>query len=425
MCLRHFVGCALYGRDLPWSRSAVALAAASPVPEGAGSTVVGLAQPTTSDLAIFANAVLGQSTLAEDVHITSLVHPGSIVIPAALAAAERLDVDTDALLRAICVGYDVVAVVGAALKTPEFARRGLRPSGIFGPFGAAAAAAYLLGHDHARTMDALAIAGNLGAGLREWATAGTTDIYVQNGVAARNGYLAALLAQQGFTGPLSVLEGAAGLANAVSGSFDSSAFSRLTGQPAAVHGVEFKRFPACSGVQAVLELAVRTAAEHVLAPGEIRAVTVHTHHHGKTNPGCDSAGPWAAVGQAQMSNQAGVAMALLGAPLRVADYVSMSARPDVLALAGRVRVVEDAALTAVYPGRSGARLVIETTDGRILERSITASTGLSRHEVEGFFGDAVDSTLGHGPAAHAVRDRLAQLTGPRPVRDLLAALRGR
>lgn len=424
VCLRHFVGCALHGRDLPWSRSARALAAASQVAAQTGSTVIGLAQPTTTDLAIFANAVLGQSTLAEDVHIASLVHPGSIVIPAALAAAEHLDADTDALLKAICVGYDVVAIVGAALKTPEFARRGLRPSGIFGPFGAAAAVASLLGHDHTRTMDALAIAGNLGAGLREWASAGTTDIYVQNGVAARNGYLAAVLAGQGFTGPSSVLEGAAGLANAVSGSFEWSVFADLIGRPTGVHGVEFKRFPACSGVQAVLELAVRTAAELAVAPEEIRAVTVHTHHHGKTNPGCDSAGPWPGVGQAQMSNQAGVAMALLGAPLRIADYLTMSGQTDVLALAQRVRVVEDPALTAAYPGRSGARLVIETTDGHTLEREIAAATGLTDREVAVFVADAIDSINGDRPAADDLRDRLDRLMEPRPVRDLLAALRG-
>lgn len=422
-CVRHFVGCALLGAELPWSAAALRAASAHPVSDAFGSTTIGLSQRSTPQLAVFANAVLGQSTLAEDVHVPSLVHPGSIVIPAALAAAEQVGASTDLLLRAVVVGYDVVAAIGAAMKTPEFARRGLRPSGIFGPFGSAAAVSVLLGHDHPTALNALAIAGNLGAGTREWATAGSTDIYVQNGTAAWNGYFAAVLAGQGMTGPATLLEGPAGLGAAVSGPVDWSGFTRLQDRPAAVHDVEFKRFPACSGVQAVLELALRTARENVVSPEAVRAVTVHTHHHGKTNPGCDSVGPWSSIGQAQMSNQLGVAMTMLGSSLLVTDYARMYDQEPVLALARRIRVVEDPALTAAYPGRSGARIVVELTDGSIIERALDRAVPLSTAEVDDFVERAIATSLSDSRRASLLWDALTSLSEPRPVHDLLASLR--
>jgi 2-methylcitrate dehydratase PrpD len=422
-CVRHFVGCALVGADLPWSAAALRTAAAHPVSDDFGATTIGLPERSTPQLAVFANAVLGQSTLAEDVHVPSLVHPGSIVIPAALAAAELVGASTDRLLRAVVVGYDAVAAIGAAMKTPQLARRGWRPSGVFGPFGSAAAVSAVLGHDYPTTLSALAIAGNLGAGTREWATAGSTDIYVQNGTAAWNGYFAAVLAGEGMTGPASLLDGPAGLSTAVSGPVDWSGFTRLRERPAAVHDIEFKRFPACSGVQAVLELALRTAREDVVSPQDVRAVTVHTHHHGKTNPGCDSVGPWTSIGQAQMSNQLGVAMTMFGSSLLVTDYARMHDQEPVLALARRIQVVEDPALTAAYPGRSGARLVIEMTDGSIIERTLDRAAPLSAPEVDEFAERAVAASVPDSSRAARLMDALTTLTERRPVHDLLASLR--
>lgn len=419
-CVKHFVGCALLGAQLPWSQAVRDMARTSPPLHGRGFSVIGLDRGVAAQEAVFTNAVLGQSTLAEDVHVPSLVHPGSIVIPAALAAAEQVGADTVALLKAVLMGYDALAAVGTSLKTSEFAAKGLRPSGVFGPFGSAAAASALFGQDLTTRVHALAIAGNTGAGFREWATAGSTDVYLQNGTAAWNGYFAAVLAGQGLTGPASLLEGEAGIAVAFSGPIDWATLDDLEQRRAAVHDVEFKRFPACSGIQAVVELAVRTAREQVITPHEIESITVYTHHHGKTNPGCDSAGPWEGIGQAQMSNQLGVAMALLGAPMRATDYATHYRRDDTLALAHRVGVIEDPVLTAAYPGRSGARLVIEAHDGRVIERELDRATPLSGPEIDDFTNGAISATVAPATQLKHVLDVLVE---PHPVHDLLDILR--
>jgi 2-methylcitrate dehydratase PrpD len=48
----------------------------------------------------------------DDVHREAVVHPGDIVIPAALAVAQRENVEASALLDAIVVGYETAILVG-------------------------------------------------------------------------------------------------------------------------------------------------------------------------------------------------------------------------------------------------------------------------------------------------------------------------
>jgi 2-methylcitrate dehydratase PrpD len=376
-CVMHFLSCALAGRALPWSQQAVRLAR----PAAGGATAIGRLEPVVVEDAVFANAVLGQSTLAEDVHVPSLAHPGSIVIPAALAAAEEREASGATFLAGVVAGYDVLCNVGLVLKTPEFVDRGFRPSGIFGPLGAAAAVSLVDGLRGNAVGSALAIAANTAAGLREWANAGSTDIYAHNGFAARNGFQSARLAGAGFDGPASVFEGPAGMGRAFSGdSVDWASMGRSLDETPAVCTVQFKRFPACSAVQTVLALAARTAAGHDLDPDAIRAVTVHTHRHGKRNPGCDSTGPWQSIGQAQMSNQLGVALALSGRPLEI-DAYSGYADERIADLARRVEVVEVPEFTRRYPGRASARLMVELRSGEVIDEEQDEETPLSAEEV--------------------------------------------
>lgn len=406
-CLLHYAVCAVLGQELPWSATAVGLARGSAAERtGFGCSVVGLPDVVAPESAILANAVLGQSTLAEDVHPASLVHPGSMVIPAALAAAERNDATEQELLQAIVAGYDVVCSIGTALKTKEFVRRGLRPSGVFGPLGAAAAVGSVWRFDPERMTACLGIAANMGAGLREWATAGTTDIYFQNGIAARNGYLAAVLAEHGATGPATAFDGPSGLANAFAGGeVDWSPVLRAGEAPAAVRAVEYKRYPACSAVQSVLDVAARLAARASFAASSIERVEVLTHAHGKNNPGCDSHGPWQNVGQAQMSNQLGVALALLGRPLTVASYRTGMTDEGAAALAAKVTVVEDERLTAVYPARSGAVVRVFLADGTTVEESAEVANPVSDDEVRDMFAAVMSAALdGSGASWEALRD---------------------
>lgn len=399
-CVAHHLACVYAARDLPWCRAVTALAADDP----GGVTLPGTGRVVTASDAAFAGAVLGQSTLAEDLHTPSLVHPGSIVIPAAMALAEQEGRSGAELLTAIVAGYEVACVLGAALKTPEFAARGFRPSGVFGPLGAAAAAAALLRLDAAATVSALGLAVNMAGGLREWANAGTTDVYVHNGLAARNGLLAARLAAAGITGPPSALTGPAGMAHAYAGGADLSGVALYSGVPA-IHEVTFKRHPTCSAVQTVAELALSLRVD-----GLVDRATVFTHRHGKTNPGCDHPGPFEGVGQAQMSNQLTVALALTRGTLTVADYADPGPAAD---LAQRVTVVEDPGLTAAYPAKSGARIEVHLANGQVVAGELPDANPLRASEVHENLDHAA------GPAVSQLVDDLPSLPDITPLTKAL------
>lgn len=417
-CVAHHVACCLDGGSLPWSQSVLS---ATPRPPGGTATVVGSPAPADVADAIFANAVLGQSTLAEDVHSGSVAHPGSMVVPVALALGETLGSTGAQVLSAVVAGYEVTCRLGTALRTPAFAARGFRPSGIFGPLGAAAAAAVLLGLDEKTTAAALGIAANCAAGLREWANSGSTDVYLQNGFAARNGYQAAVLASRGITGPAGALTGPAGMGVAFSGGqvdWAKAAESFCSGS--VFDEIQFKRFPACSGVQTVLELTTRLHQEYKIDPQRVSRVVIYTHEHGKHNPGCDHAGPWSDVGQAQMSNQFGVALALTGAAMTVRDYQRFR-DPGLGRLAALVKVIERPEFTELYPGRSAAAVEIQLDDGTVVAGDSGDATPLSDDEVMrnlAAIHDAAGETA--VPSLSAVISALGQAWS---VADLSRALR--
>jgi 2-methylcitrate dehydratase PrpD len=422
-CVMHHLACSLAGASLPWSQAAVALAFDHAcTPDGAIATVVGSARRTGPGAAIFANAVLGQSTLAEDIHPENLVHVGSIVIPVALAVGERIRATGAQFLDAVVAGYDVVSRMATAMKTPTFVRRGFRPSGVFAPFGAAATAAALLDLNEDQTLAALAIAANTCAGLREWANGGTTDVYFQNGFGARNGYDSVLLAIRGVTGASSALTGAAGMGVAYSGdSVDWAAAVSDLQRESAMREIQFKRFPACSGVQTAIQLALMMYRDHGPAVEDIKRVTIRTHSHGKHNPGCDNPGPWSDIGQAQMSNQLGVAIALAGRQVQISDYAAY-ADATLARLAARIEVIEDPAYTAVYPGRSPVAIVIEFASGAVLRGQLADEEPLGPDEVLDNFRDVV-STHYKSPTSDTIIDKTTRLDQLTVIGELTKELR--
>ena len=118
---------------------------------GAGKCgVVGTKIVTSPLLAALANGMFGHADETDDTHPPSLTHPGTSVVPAALAIAETRGLGGAHVLRAIVLGYDVCARLLLALKPMPFLRSG-HHAGAFGQlFGAAAAASALLGLDQKR-----------------------------------------------------------------------------------------------------------------------------------------------------------------------------------------------------------------------------------------------------------------------------------
>ena len=149
--------------------------------------------------AAFWNAAAMHARTQDDFHPVGNLHLGTVVIPAAIAAAESCMASGEALLDAVATGY----AAGVALSRSMSAHttpRGLRSTSLYAPFGATAAVARLAGFDAARLGNALALTASLGAGTTQCWVDGSDEWQLHVARAADAGLLAVDLTTAGVRG---------------------------------------------------------------------------------------------------------------------------------------------------------------------------------------------------------------------------------
>lgn len=343
-CLLYGLSVAIAGRAAPEPALAVRSQDDEPQdPAGAIRLLDGAWRSPES--AAFANAVLMHARVQEDAHPAG--HVGVVVLPAALACAQRLQADGDALLAAIAIGYEVALRIGRD-HCAGLSERGFRTTSAYGPFGAAAACARLRGLDVSRTTHALALAASAAGGIREFVEAGSQDYAFQAGLAARGGMRCAALAAAGATGAASALEGPAGFFRAFGGggSGHGRRIADALGQSWEFDRVAFKPYPVCQFHRAVVTGVLALRARAQAAPAG--AIEVHMHPFEADFFGVRHGGPFASFAQSFMSAPFCAALAWLRGEVAYSGLIDFAAA-DVLDLVGRVRVVADAACPRYQP----------------------------------------------------------------------------
>ena len=131
------LGCGVYGYQTPWAKMLLEWARAGGAK--AEATVWGDAAPSlrAADAALV-NGTSAHAFELDDYHNAKL-HPGAVVIPAAIAMAEKLGSDGRTLVTAIAAGYEVMIRSSLALNPSAARLRGWHLTGVCGPIGAAAA----------------------------------------------------------------------------------------------------------------------------------------------------------------------------------------------------------------------------------------------------------------------------------------------
>lgn len=134
------------------------------------------------------------------------VHAGAVVVPAVLAIAEHRGLPGEAIARGIAVGCEIMCRM--SLVAPQATHKAcFHPTAVFGAPAAAAAVGAAIGLDGARIAHAIATSGSLASGIIEYLSDGSWTKRLHAGAAAQSGIRAALLAESGFIGPRTVLEG--------------------------------------------------------------------------------------------------------------------------------------------------------------------------------------------------------------------------
>lgn len=204
---------ALVAHDMPASRQALALMQEEETGGGGAARVLCSGERLTKAGAAFVNAEMILAGGKWDT-FRMLTHPGTAIVPAALAAAELAGASGKVFLTGIAAGYEVMERMAAEF-IPTVMSRGFHAGPVFGIFGAAIAAAKIQGLDAERINGTIAQCVNLAAGNLEGARSGGRSL--REGGAVRNALLAVAMGRQGMPGGETVLEGEAGFYHAYAG----------------------------------------------------------------------------------------------------------------------------------------------------------------------------------------------------------------
>jgi 2-methylcitrate dehydratase PrpD len=372
-CIADTIAVMAFGAALPWSR--MALRYASRTGAGGKSRVL---EPggalLRAPMAAFANGALAHAFEMDNLTWpNSGVHPGATMLAPALAVAQERGIGGRELLAAFVAGAETMIRIGLATRHNNEGR-GFHAPGTTGPFGGAIAVGRLLKFDAGRMTNAIGIAGSLACGLLEFARSGTGAMVkrMHMGRAAESGVLAAGLAENGFTGPTTVLEGPFGFLNVYcGGDYDLEALTRGLGTDYATFRIMLKRFPvhitSHTSVQAVADL----RREHGYVSDDVASI------HIAGNPKMATINNIPAPADLMMAQYSLPFCVALAHRRDLRDPRSFSARtfndPEIRSLATRVTItVSD---EAKHGHTLASTVTVTLKDGRALTRRVADFKG--------------------------------------------------
>ena len=349
-------------------------------------------------------------------------HPSVPIVPGLLALAEARHASGRAFLTAYVAGVELETRIAHGVHFHHY-EKGWHPTSTLGVFGAAGAAAHLIGLDVRRTAHALAIAASLSSGIK--ANFGTMTKPLHVGHCTRSGVHAALLAEQGFDSALDAFEHPHGFLEVYNGAgrYDTAAMLAPWYVPPRVvePGISLKEFPCCGSTHPAIYMALRLRDEHGLDARDIERVRVLTHP--RRLPHTDNPRPGSAL-EAKFSIQYCVARALLDGPPRLAHFEDDAARePAVQALTARVEAGPDAQMARRDDCAFGAHVFVHLRDGRTLDARVEHMPGrgaahpMSAAELRAKFVDCARRALPESTAS-ALFDALGGLETAADVADL-------
>ncbi|MBI4083082.1 MAG: MmgE/PrpD family protein [Candidatus Lambdaproteobacteria bacterium] len=418
-CIQDTVGLSVFGAELPWSRIVVDYVRRYGGP--GASTVLGADGLRTSPpFAALANGALVHAFEMDSLRKPSTgVHPGGIV-PPALAIGEARGASGREVIAAFVAGMEVTTRIGLATRHSS-EEKGFHAPGLTTVFGGAVAAGRLLGLDAVGMTHALGIAGSLCSGIMEYLRGGTggTVKRLHVGRAAEGGVLAAALAQGGFEGPATVLEGAFGFLHAYADNPRPEALSAGLGTVWETRTICFKRCACHAAAHAPIQGIEELRAAHGFGAADVAAIAIGTSRKVIENQNQPAPGDMVV---AQMSVPFAVALSFFREPSDPRSFRDVDVRsPEILELSRRVRL--EPYEETRKPGQAWAcSIVVTLKDGRRLASTMTdfrgsATQPMSPAELEGKFRA---STARLGPAAvERLLSRLRALEAQPSVAGLL------
>lgn len=412
------LGVAIAGHDMESSRLVTGLVRSMGGVEESAVIGEGLRVPMAN--AALANGAMVHALELDDTHRWTYLHAGASLVPTVLAIAQARELGGKELLVSLVAGYEAAIRLALAIN-PSHRRRGFHTSGTVGAVGAAAAAARALSLDPERTASALGIGGTQAAGLFEFLADGSMTKRLHPGRAAQSGIYAALLAEGGFTGPHTVLEGVDGLCRAMSDEPDLTWLNRGLGTEFKIVEMGVKPYASCRYCHASIDAAQEIVAQSgPLAPDQVAEIEdlvspLNALQTGDTEPCTFMA--------AQMSTPYSLGLVLTGRGADFSQYISGLDDASVMGIARKVRMIPRPDF-----GETGRQVVLSVrlVDGRHFSSAVDLPLGEPERPVAGeallrkFMGLAITSIPRQ--RAEMIAERVNEIEGADSLEGLMSLL---
>ncbi|MBC7220944.1 MmgE/PrpD family protein [Candidatus Bipolaricaulota bacterium] len=361
------VGCALAALDLPDMAAAHRYVAKLGGADHA--TVIGFGTRTNLPLAALMNSLLIRALDYNDIYWKQDPSHPSDIIPAALAPAEALGRSGKDLLVGIVLAYEV------EMRLCLAAHPGIREVGwhhaSLTQFASPLVAGRMLGLSPDELVAAVGISGSSHFTLGGVVAGKLTNMKnTADPMAVEAGVRAALLAREGYTGPVEVFEGKEGLFHVLHNvTWDSEALLADLGEKFLITECGYKAFPTEALTHQPITAVLELAREHGIDPRAVREVLVETttrgadilsdpeKYHPTTKETADHSLPYC------------LAVALAKGNVLPSDFTDEALRdPLVGELLPKIKVVKNPEIDALFPKVKRAIVTIVLADGRRLRR---------------------------------------------------------
>ena len=394
----------------------------------AGScTAVGNSETFTPAHAALINGIYAHSLDFDDTHRRASLHPGTTVIPTALALAESTNADGKTLTTAIVAGYDITCKVSIAAKPKIHYDRGFHPTATTGVFGSTAAGSVILKLDRETLQNAFGINGSQVAGSMQFLENGAWNKRLHVGFAAHNAILSLVMAQKGAVGASHPIEGFAGFFHAYSDGANPELAIQDLGHVFEVSNTALKPYPSCRFSHSAIDLIIEIVEEEDIRGEDIEEMTVGLPAKGMDLVGipADRKRRPQSVVDGQFSMHFTGAIAAAHRRMTWADYGKLS-DPEIVRIMDRMHAIEDPEAEAVYPDSLAGSVTIKAK-GKDIRRFCEISKGepekpLSWEAVVSKFNDLAAIGLDQNRREQII-GCVANIEELSNVKDLMALLR--
>ncbi len=386
------------------------------------SSIIGGGFKTSCVQAALVNATLAYYCDVEPHHPGAIMHACAIVVPTALAVAEREHASGAEFLSALVIGIDIACRVANAIDPTALYRRGMHPSCLAGSFGAAAAAARLLRLDEERFRRTFGLCGTQASGLLAWETDASEHSRPFNpGIAARNGTTAAVLASLGLGGPPDIFEGRFNIFGAFSepqadGTLGRPAeLTRALGEDFMAMGCAIKLYSCCAFLHPALDALLAILAKHPLRPDEVEHIDLRFPTNGMK-----------LIDNNELKSHCAqyvLPIAVKDGRVTIDDILQdRRTDPDIATLSQRVTVVADDDLDRTFPERYATIVELTTRRGERYAERVDYARGCPENPVTFDEISAKYRTLAVPALGHQRAERVAEVVGRLEALDDVANL---